>query len=62
MYLYWDHSVGTSLAKGRKRIRQQKMTYKGARAVKKFMPLTQMFLYIFFCSSIFILLFLLRFS
>ena len=26
MYLYWGHSVGMSLGKGSKRIRQQKMT------------------------------------
>ena len=26
IYLYWDHSVSTSLGKGSKRIRQQKMT------------------------------------
>ena len=26
MYLYWDHSVGTSLGQGSKRIKQQKMT------------------------------------
>ena len=35
MYLYWDHSIGTSLGKGSKRIRQQKMTEKGVREVKK---------------------------
>ena len=26
MYLYWGHSVDTSIGKGSKRIRQQKMT------------------------------------
>ena len=35
MYLYWDHSVGTSLGKGSKRRRQQKMTEEGARKIKK---------------------------
>ena len=35
MYLYWDYSIGTSLGKGSKRIRQQKMTEKGALEIKK---------------------------
>ena len=35
MYLCWDYLVGTSLGKGSKRRRQQKMTEEGARKIKK---------------------------
>ena len=53
MYFYWGHSVNPSLGKGSRWRRQQKMTWKGRRAVKKVMPLTQILLFTFFCDSIF---------
>ena len=53
MYFYWGHSVSPSLGKGSRWRRQQKMTWKGRRLVKKVMPLTQILLCTFFCNSIF---------
>ena len=53
MYFYWGHSVNPSLGKGSRWRRQQKMTWKGRRAVKKVMPFTQILLCTFFCDSIF---------
>ena len=52
MYCCWGHSVSTSLGKVSKPIRQQKMTYKGGRAVKKVMSLTLVSQCTFLWSSI----------
>ena len=47
MYLYWGHSASMSLRKGSSLRKQQKMSWKGERAVKKMMSVTQILLFFF---------------